>query len=763
MSNQEQSPDKPYRGKPFVSPDDTVKLNRENGNLISPKSIPGVDIDINQAQALQYQSWEQIQKEMDALASPEVHQPEAGKQAAVDKEIEIRTRPARLEPNPEGTADDSPRESVIQHVQRLWAEIRKLESAKREKDAGRIQEIRQRLATLEREAASPADYPHIHDELENEVVSLEKELVSLEKKLRGLELGGPPAKKKVSEKKVLGKVLEADEAYSAEIGTPLTSTMGAILEQNTWQESFKENHMDHTPEEWRGELREVVRELKELEGKFGISERGESLEVYLKNRSRALAEEEKTKGLEGRFPSWREVFNALNFIQKLGIGVGLGVAVAISAIPPTVSETRHTVESRTEVKRVDALPAARQPAAAVAPDVHNSAVKFPRDIKNFEATKGIAASEMPTVGVSSHGYEGMLKDLMKHLPDTKPANIPNGSDLARLYEAKANPGLLEKTMYELAKDHKFLVGGESVRIDPTAHMTIVDGQLHLTDAAHPEGVFDAASDMHILHPHTDAHFISAPQAPHAEASAPEAITVPPAPAEVDLTSAQLAHEHELAADTAVVPEPLPAPPAPEPLVWHDGTGGVLTDGSGNPVHAGNYEHPAPAVHAETSAIPAEHSLMHHEVPVPEAVAKVDITHTPELVSQPHVETPPAHAVEAVATQPPAPVIEHGFISNQFGLSIPVAEPHIYADVGAKHLFVYGGSPTEKMKIIAEYLTKNPDKIIFSPDNNDAYRIPWHIVEEKIVPGVPMRTSGFLGWFSSFMKPPDPEEFEKVIK
>lgn len=57
--------------------------------------------------------------------------------------------------------------------------------------SGRAEEIRQRLKTLEREAANPADYHRAHDELENEALTLESEL-------RGLESGTQPVEKKPS-------------------------------------------------------------------------------------------------------------------------------------------------------------------------------------------------------------------------------------------------------------------------------------------------------------------------------------------------------------------------------------------------------------------------------------------------------------------------------------------------------------------------------------------------------------------------------------
>ncbi|MBU6388749.1 hypothetical protein KGQ72_02670 [Patescibacteria group bacterium] len=457
----------------------------------------------------------------------------------------------------------------------------------------------------------------------------------------------------------------------------------------------------------------------------------------------------------------------------------LGSMLGHHATPPAgASEAQHPAAAAPPAPHAPTAPIAPEHSAIAAghqasADVQASAPGIDHSVAVSNAG-GAAASapafEMPTVGASSHGYEGMLKNLLKQLPDTKPDGIPDGSDLAKLYEAKANPGLLEKTVYELAKGHKFLVDGESVRIDPTAHMTIVGGQLHLTDATHPAGVFDAASNMHILHPHADVHFTSASQAPRAEVPAPEAIPVPPAPAEVDLTAAQHLAEEKLAAP--VVPPPV----SEQPPVWHTGSGGVLTDGSGNPVHAGEYGQPPPAAHIEAAQTPF---VSPPEAPAPEApnAPEAPATLAPEAPKIIHEELPAqeikspetVQEVNLVPGQDAHPMVSEAAPAsaaeavNQFGIKVPLNEPHIYADSGATHLFVYGGSPVERSKAVLEYLVRNPDKVVFAPDDSGKYRIPWHLVEGKIVPGAPMRTSGFFGWLSSFMKPPGPEEFEKVIK
>lgn len=102
-------------------------------------------------------------------------------------------------------------------------------------------------------------------------------------------------------------------------------------------------------------------------------------------------------------------------------------------------------------------------------------------------------------------------------------------------------------------------------------------------------------------------------------------------------------------------------------------------------------------------------------------------------------------------------------TNEFGLAVPAGEPHIYADSGGAHLFVYGGSPAEQAVTVREYLAAHPNGIIYGADDAGAHRIPFYLLEGKVAAGLPVRTSGFLGFFSSWMKAPGPDEFAKIIK
>ncbi len=288
------------------------------------------------------------------------------------------------------------------------------------------------------------------------------------------------------------------------------------------------------------------------------------------------------------------------------------------------------------------------------------------------AAAAAAAFEIPSVGASSHGYEGMLKDLISKLPNNPPPGVELKGDLAELYAAKAHPELLEKTLYNLAKEHKFLVGSESVRIDPTAHMTVVNGQLHLADAAHPGGVFDAASDMRILHAHAEAS-ISADLPVEPVPTLPE---IAPGP---DLTAAQdLAQQHIDAANqaaAAAVVEPN-APPPFDSSVLHDSSGNAVVDGSGNPIHTGTYEQPAPAG-----------------------------AHTP-------VESSPAPDAPIAPDAPPTPMIEHAqeFI-NSNKLSIDPLHGHVFTDSSGAAL-AYGNDFPARFDAAQEFVKAHHDAVVW---------------------------------------------------
>lgn len=83
---------------------------------------------------------------------------------------------------------------------------------------------------------------------------------------------------------------------------------------------------EHTPKEWRENLRGLITSAKE---KLGMSERGERLTSYLKDRSAKLDANASELGVvEKSFRALGERYNKLGWKSKLGVGLALGVGSA---------------------------------------------------------------------------------------------------------------------------------------------------------------------------------------------------------------------------------------------------------------------------------------------------------------------------------------------------------------------------------------------------------------------------------------------------
>lgn len=98
-----------------------------------------------------------------------------------------------------------------------------------------------------------------------------------------------------------------------------------------------------------------------------------------------------------------------------------------------------------------------------------------------------------------------------------------------------------------------------------------------------------------------------------------------------------------------------------------------------------------------------------------------------------------------------------------GIRVIPGEAHVYVD-SQNHPLVYGGSAEERAQVIGEFLRENPKAIIYGPDADGNHRIPYFINEKGVIDvDRPLRSRGFLGFFKSYLKAPDPKEFAGRIK
>lgn len=371
--------------------------------------------------------------------------------------------------------------------------------------------------------------------------------------------------------------------------------------------------------------------------------------------------------------------------------------------------------------------------------IHGAPAEAPQPAAATAAGEAVAAAktvDTPYVhAFSGHGYEYMAKQLWKQLHDQAAVKgldprsyadkFPEQSDIWRLLKADSHS--INKVVHDIASDPQhgfFRPDGTSVVIGADAHMTIsADGQIHIFNQDHAYDFIQAPADAAT----TPALHIEAPVA--SPALAPDAAV--PTPDNQSNVSWIGAHG-----------EPIPG--GPDHSVHMDENGNIVpthvTQGT-SVDHAPSAAETAPATHAPAPAV--EPVIKHDDGLLKDGSG--DVVHDSE--GQP---------VHTGSYEPPIGV-------NKFGIEVPTTQPHLYADVGAKHILAFGGSPIERSKMILEYLKQNPDKLVWSADNNGTYRIPWHLVDGVAKPELPVRTSGFFGFFSSFMKAPNPDEFKEVIK
>jgi hypothetical protein len=187
----------------------------------------------------------------------------------------------------------------------------------------------------------------------------------------------------------------------------------------------------------------------------------------------------------------------------------------------------------------------------------------------------IIAIKIPAIHASSHGYEGMLKQLWSQLQDQHldPTKYPEGSDLRTLIEAKSDS--IGGIAHEIALNHQFFHDGTSVVIGADAQMTVgTNGELHFATGGHD--------------------YVAAP---HEVPDIPLEMTVTPveaAPIDTSVLNSDL-FLGTSPTDVASVPpahEAIPVPTGSTEGHLVDSSGHDVLDSQGSSVHTGSYEGPA---------------------------------------------------------------------------------------------------------------------------------------------------------------------------
>ena len=519
----------------------------------------------------------------------------------------------------------------------------------------------------------------------------------------------------------------------------------------------------------------------------------ERMKGYMSQRNGALDQRAGELGMiEKGFRSLGEQYNKLGWKSKLGVGLGLGIgagALAAVSMPAAIAcmsgiavqriaglassflkYEKSTAEGKWQKEKAMAKAIAQSAAMtgamlllvegvkegvqwAKGEEVHgwlrdnwpfghhDAPVAPPTSVAAPapEAAAPVAAPapevkvEMPNVEASAgHGYEYMMKRMWESLQEKHldPNQYGKDTDIYKLLTADKDS--IDGVVHTIARDsyHNFAhADGLNVSIDPTAHMTIgADGQAHVLVGGHDFSTADYdAPTTPAYHPHV--------------AGAEQAATTNPAPA---ASGNRLDWNKLPSADSAK-------------LDWHS-----IKDAS------------MPTAHHDGVWQPEDNMGPNH--PGEEFSFG--------LPNESPLSTHPAPVEHAIAPQAPAPHLPEHIAVNGSGVEINITEPHIYAShvaesaapvpgqgidvmnmpmAQSEHLFVYGGDPSQRAEAIQQYLSQHHDKVIYSADNSNTYRIPWHWADGKVVPGTPVRTSGFLGFFSSFMKAPAPDELGKLIK
>jgi len=480
--------------------------------------------------------------------------------------------------------------------------------------------------------------------------------------------------------------------------------------------------------EKQGKLRDLVEKLTETTR--AVSERFTASKNYLNERAKEMDSKATEMGaVERYFRSFGEKYNKLSPIHKLGIGVTLGVGTAVGAafsLPIALFGVSGLVIQR---------------AAGAA----SMFLKIEKDLQ----TKKVGEKSNQFIGRK----ERAMLDATLYTAVMGVA-INQGLELAREYN------VVERThewLGGLFGHHPvpIIEGGAKIALSPAGGVPPQDSVAAVKpEVAQPATVAgtDEAAKIEV-------------QKPAAAAVAGEQISqqieknIPgsEAPSSFEMPKhADFSYHGD--EDMSVSPHDV-TPAGANEFIDQDLDSAIPTD-----AETPDAEVPAaesvPAGAEEVQSIPE----VTEEAEAVQTVASE--AQPPEPLPVEKVSSPVYEKVDVTLGQTPAevPAPAQEIITNNFGTKIPVAEPHIYA--GTEQTFSYGGTHADRMKAMLQYFRENPKETIIGADPSGKYRVPWHFVDGEVTPaGMPVRTRGLFGsgFLSDFMKPPGPEDLQKIIK
>jgi hypothetical protein len=556
---------------------------------------------------------------------------------------------------------------------------------------------------------------------------------------------------------------------------------------------------EDTPRGWRNKLSATVALLAEkAKEKVGMAtERGEHLKAYAAKRSAELGEKAKALG-PGAEKSVRllgERYNKLGWKSKIAIGVGLGIGAAsfsgVSALVAGgfgaglaaqrlagmagmyVKLEKHLQDTaagsatgffatREWYKKIAEKPERQRKiaaaimsvgytagmSAAMAGAIHAASESAPGHAVHEWLGRVLGHHQTPTPDAHGSAIATPEEAMQQHAPasasvhasaeassapapeaSTPAAGAPVPAEMPTIHASKGHgyEYMMKRLWEQLHEKHIELPKNVSADSDLAKLLNAkpdeIDKVVHMlaSDARHQffhDGTsvrIDADAEMTIgrngeLHLSTGRydyqvapHHAPVTGASHAEVpAAPPEVSTPPVPPAENLAASPAVQETVIAPVDAA-PTSAAAAVGPEKGFLVDSSGNAVLDGEGNAIHTGSYEVPANAA------------------PTPDTIV------------------------------------------NHAGLKVPMLESHVYA--GEKgSLFVYGGSIEQQEDSIEKYLAENKNGTVFGTDKTGTYRIPFHLVDGKVVAGPPVRNTGLLSFLSStFMKGPTPDELKDLIK